>query len=332
MRRLAFTLIELLVVIAIIAILIGILLPAVQKVREAAARAKCQNNMKQIALALHNYHDAHNELPPVLDYDQPFSGFDVHRSWTTEILPYLEQSAIYEMGRGRNWFGTETYAAVAHVIPNFVCPSSPGPKMLEGSLTASWDDVGYQFDPARRAGVVHYSMPTAYYDYIQDPNVSWEVARDSGAGHVWTGSTLLLITDGTSQTILVGESAGAPFTYYQRKRIDAINPTVDVWAVESGSNSAWASIGMGEWGTFAYDKNYLVEDPPYIWGREIIWSGTQCAQNCTNVWGNPHSFHAGGVNYAMADGSVRLIRDSIDHNNFRRLVWKADGEVITADY
>ena len=334
MRRLAFTLIELLVVIAIIAILIGILLPAVQKVREAAARAKCQNNLKQIGLALHNYHDANQVLPPVIDYYDVSISYYLSRSWSTEILPYLEQASVYQLGHGKDWAGTASFAAVRHVIPQYVCPSSPGPStMIHGSVRTDPASGWLVFDPDRKAGVLHYVMPNWYYDPIYDPNFTFSES-DSAVGHYYQGPSFLAITDGTSQTILIGESAGAPFTYYRQKRIVPNDPSQDYWSVESGFwCGPWASYGFGDWCTLSYDPNYNTNNGPGVLEAAwVIWGGTACVHNCSNMYHNPHSFHPGGVNYAMADGSVRLIRDSISRHTMRRLVTKADGEVITEDY
>lgn len=176
---------------------------------------------------------------------------------------------------------------------------------------------------------MHYSFPSGYYDRM------WSLVDDSpntrGIG-LGSGSNLLTATDGTSQTIMLGESAGAPFSYYRRIRIPPTSPD-ESWSIESGlTGGPWAAFREGDWATWSYDPNFFNQDE---WGnveRYVTWGGTQCVQNCTNVYDNPHSFHTGGINYAMADGSIRFIRDSIDHDNFRRLVFKDDGEVITADY
>ena len=338
-HRRAFTLIELLVVIAIIAVLIGILLPAVQKVREAAARAKCLNNLKQQATAIHNYHDAHGYLPPGLAISNDDGGSHIWRIWGAEILPFLEHANVFRQGEGKDWFGAQTQTAVAHVIPVYVCPSSPSPSsMFAGSSRAGPTPSGWIFDPARRPGVSHYAMPLWYYDPIDDPD--WQLVSGSGVGaytflndgpQVNTIS-FAAITDGTSQTILIGETAGAPSTYWKQKQVRPQNPEYESWAVENGTTAGPWSVVYGDWSMMGFDPDYRFEDPPYVWEAYIVWGGSQCVHNCSNIWGNPHSFHAGGVNYAMADGSVRFIRDSIDRINFRRLVWKADGEVITTDY
>src|SRR5262249_40202922 len=137
-RRNAFTLIELLVVIAIIAILIGLLLPAVQKVREAANRTKCQNNLKQIALAAHNYHDAYGFLPISTGYTEDTSR--PNWSWLARILPYLEQENLYKLGNIPNATMNDPQAreAMATQVPTFLCPSDPvsgrGPRTDEFNI------------------------------------------------------------------------------------------------------------------------------------------------------------------------------------------------------
>src|SRR5205085_2975431 len=214
-RRRGFTLIELLVVIAIIAILIGLLVPAVQKVREAAARTQCANNIKQWGLATHNFHDAHKRFPPALGFNSatqpalalnPATNFGVptgagFRNGVFFLLPYMEQGALYNSALGNVTITIPPALTVkglyfagnnnvwAKVIPTFVCPSDPSSS--DGSVTLNgkaWGAASYGFNALvfSKNNGLNYAAP----------------ARPSGYDP--TGATRIVsITDGTSNTILM---------------------------------------------------------------------------------------------------------------------------------
>ena len=170
-QRRGFTLIELLVVIAIIAILIGLLLPAVQKVREAAARSKCTNNMKQIGLAMHMYHDTNKYFPPAFSSTPTWP--QANWAWSTWILPYIEQSALFNsLNPSANAFASNTLTT-GTIPPVYLCPS----------------------DPTSGTTVNNYFSGFAKNSYLVSEQVS-----DGGSQY-----TILTITDGTSNTIMAGE-------------------------------------------------------------------------------------------------------------------------------
>jgi prepilin-type N-terminal cleavage/methylation domain-containing protein/prepilin-type processing-associated H-X9-DG protein len=308
-KRCGFTLIELLVVIAIIAVLIGLLLPAVQQVREAAARMTCANNLKQIGLAAHNYHGVHEKFPPGAVGPQPgFPQFALlkHHGLGTYLLPYLEQQAL--AGRYRwdvSWFDPPNQPVVNAQLKVWQCPSAQANRMQDGSLITVQPPAGVLFNGTAAcgdyAGVLRTDPQLASLGLI-DPANSYD-----GVFPVNGTMRLTDILDGASHTIMVAEDAGRPQLRHRRQ------PVPNVWL----TGGPWA------------DRNLL-------WCEGSTPDGTAkygpCAINCTNDR-EVYSFHPNGANVVFADGSVHFLQASISIRVFARLVTRAGGEVVSdGDY
>ena len=194
--RSAFTLIELLVVIAIIAILIGLLLPAVQKVREAAARVSCQNNLKQLGLACHNYESAQGGLPP----RRQFTSTTNRRGWMPIILPYIEQEPLGKIyNYDANFYDAANFTAVNTPLKLAICQSGPGPRQLtiiQGSITTT-GQAGDYFVP-------NSFSSTLYGVTALSGNNTITALKDEAR------RPIVEITDGTTNTVLIFEQAGRP--------------------------------------------------------------------------------------------------------------------------
>jgi prepilin-type N-terminal cleavage/methylation domain-containing protein/prepilin-type processing-associated H-X9-DG protein len=304
--RHAFTLIELLVVIAIIAVLIGLLLPAVQKVREAASRIKCQNNLKQIGLAFHNYESTYGKFPQGDIKALPYT------SALTAVLPWIEQGNVANLYNFKlNWDDTANVTAIQQQIKTFQCPSVPNGGRLDTSPMAPSNKTtpractDYSAVNAIKSGIPQTCFGVPAGTPNTDPRVI-------GVMNAVAPSTIGSITDGTSNTIMMAEAAGRPDFY-------AAGPKL-----VSPASSGCSACKEGGWA----DPNNAFS----IDGANPDGSVPgPCSINCS---GNSEvfAFHPGLANVVMADGSVRGIKDSIPLCTLGAMVTKAGGEIINGDY
>jgi prepilin-type N-terminal cleavage/methylation domain-containing protein/prepilin-type processing-associated H-X9-DG protein len=293
--RAGFTLIELLVVIAIIAVLIALLLPAVQAAREAARRAQCLNNVMQLGIALQSYESSHELLPPgVVNttgpiLDQP-KGY--HYGWLVQILPFFEQRNVYNhLNFKIGIYETENFTTRTTVIRSFICPSdssaNPGASGIAmTNYVGSHNDVEAPIS-ATNNGVLFLNSAVRFED----------------------------ITDGSSQTIFVGEKLN--------------NAPDEGWA--SGTRASLRNSGSGVNQTatppFAGTGSGDDEDGD----SQVAGARAASATDTLSYVGGYSARHPGGANFAFGDGSVRFLKNSINGRVFRLLANRADGEIISAD-
>jgi prepilin-type N-terminal cleavage/methylation domain-containing protein/prepilin-type processing-associated H-X9-DG protein len=303
-----FTLIELLVVIAIIGILIGLLVPAVQKVREAAARTQCQNNLKQLGLATHMHHDTEKTFPPAYVNTGAFyrnSTFKLTHGWAPFLLPYIEQQPLYDLYR---WefplYGPENQDIVSRHLQVFQCPSTEQDRYMTFEVFELFGTKGACGDYTITLGVDQVLAQRGWVDQVGDyrgaltnmpqPKLMVSPTR--------RGTRVGDITDGTANTILLTEDAGRPRQWRAGK---------------AGDDQV---VFGGPWNHFK--------------GAIILQGATsdgtakpgQCALNCTNDH-EVYAFHTGGANAVFADGSVRFLAN-IDIRVMAALITRAGGEVV----
>jgi prepilin-type N-terminal cleavage/methylation domain-containing protein/prepilin-type processing-associated H-X9-DG protein len=306
-----FTLLELLVVIAIVAMLLGLLLPAVQKVRAAAARAGCQNNLKQLALAAHHFHEAYGHFPPAYYFRDLHSSspplFPVSCPWVVALAPYLEQEAL-----ARRWFtGEDPYfpdgrqALAATVLRPLVCPADylPSPPQFE------------EVAPMPGAPNGMYRGLTSY-----GPNMG--TGRSVGDGLLYGNSRVRLtdVSDGSSTTILFGErDTFEPLWKYFFSTMPSIDFTL--WGAWDSAELPWrAAMVEINWRL----PGWVAQDPPPY--GSPAWHDLQTKRYLAYGSG-----HAGGAQVAFADGSARFLRDSLPLATLQALSTRAGGEVVNSD-
>lgn len=370
MRNRAFTLIELLVVIAIIGVLVALLLPAVQQAREAARRAQCKNNFKQIGLGMHNYESSFSRFPlpsyssirnDLIGSTAP-GGLLTTTVWSVSILPQIDQGTTFNLyNSNRSSFDPVNAQAVATVVPVYLCPSTP----RSSNLVTFTNEVGAMqgftngpvgFSPTTNggpgAGAIDYISTNVIYDgFVTAVNAAygtnldpshwdgWAVGDYSIAGThagVGSGGRVSDIIDGTSNTLMIGELAGRNSLYVTGNKLKPIVssalPDEAYYQLQAGGG-AWADPNNG-----IFKVSGRNSDGSGLIGMCVInCSNSRSAYNTYGAGGAPdstgftsgfYSFHAGGVQVLMCDGSVRFINSNISNITFIGLISREGGEVI----
>ncbi|MBS0260509.1 MAG: DUF1559 domain-containing protein [Planctomycetes bacterium] len=327
-RMRGFTLIELLVVIAIIAVLVSLLLPAVQQAREAARRSQCQNNLKQLGLALLNYESKFRCYPPSrINLSPPAVATTYQQSWTVMVLAELDQGPMYNLyNANANWFDSVNYPVTTTKLPVFLCPSSPDQRDVPTpalytalGVTAGQPVFGYT-DYGTLNAVRNAFLVTAGYASIA-PAKEVMGALDRGPA-----IKVAQIVDGTSNTIMLGEDAGRPFQYISGK--PGNNPRVGNVAFGTPFTAdgwGWADINGG----FSVDGADPDGQQSNTSSKGVITlppMGARCAINCTND-SEMYSMHVGGAYSLFCDGSVHFLNSTISNATFVALATRNSRDI-----
>jgi prepilin-type N-terminal cleavage/methylation domain-containing protein/prepilin-type processing-associated H-X9-DG protein len=348
-RRSAFTLIELLVVIAIIGVLVALLVPAVQKAREAASRTQCANNLRQIGIALHNHHDVKKVLP---DNTRPSATATVRSRWFTRILPYLERNDLYSTYDFTvNWDDTTNPNGLPKTnlwvsqqrLPLAQCPAASDANRTDTdpalNSNAGWTAANFGITAV--ATTDYQALYGVHADFANSggpatpANPNGALLNDAAAGASYGLSSLTLsdITDGTSNTFWAVESAGRPYLW--------------VKGVKQGSDLTVHSVNGGGWSRAASDgwligfpskspAGYATTGGPYAINiaNGLDTTGNYPlatipdATNKLNTYGSGqlYSFHSGGINTLFVDGSVHFLAEDVDPATLQALVTRSNND------
>jgi prepilin-type N-terminal cleavage/methylation domain-containing protein len=304
--RRAFTLVELLVVIAIIGVLVALLLPAVQAARESARRTSCSSNLRQIGLAMQNYHDQNQAFPIGVSNNVAGAGngSDGNWTWPARILPFIEQSGIYatiNVGIGNAPLptaNTQISQAIMTPIPIYMCPSDPGNPKQYNNFLRGYAKLNY---PATK------------------PMVMWR-DWETDAGYRNRSTRMVDVTDGTSNTFLCGERAVAKLNHFISMGA--------IWSNQRGSNNS-----------YTFDAN----PPNQSYPANALNAAGECCNtgnDPTNIRGSATSMHTNGLQFVLVDGSVRFVSNNIDSRRctpnltctnisvYSRLYYRDDGLLV----
>jgi prepilin-type N-terminal cleavage/methylation domain-containing protein/prepilin-type processing-associated H-X9-DG protein len=353
MKRAAFTLVELLVVIAILAVLIALLLPAVQRMREAANRMACANNLKQMGVALHHYHDTFGSFPPGMiattsdDLEQGANGGFV------PLLAFLEQQNwLNRWDPQHAWYEPPNFDTVAMPVPFYLCPSN----RTSGDLDRATINLQFLVAAAGRP------LPNpAASDYLLCKGANAALCRVTqvprqarGVFDVNSRTRLADITDGTSQTFAIGEGAGHNVRYGIRQFYPDTTPATNLFPGQPEQiDQSWSS---GPLATSMFHSNAFlfgscfgvaaercghtpVMDEPM--NHPLVLAARYYHTDCTNSGTAPgaydtvsgfRSVHPGGCNFLFCDGSVHFVTETVSPTTYRALSTMAGGEVVADDF